>query len=151
MGPNAMAAITLETTGASDFARCECCGESSRTVWGLARRDGDAEASYWLHWTPGKVVARGARLDLVLGRWGEGTTAADRFVVALEYRVTDRGGAFMVVDAGMRPAARHGLAAHALRRDEVVSTPLVARAFELVDAIWLGDARITEITREGFP
>ncbi|HKZ05156.1 MAG TPA: hypothetical protein VJU81_06765 [Methylomirabilota bacterium] len=141
-----MATITLETTGSADIPRCDCCGEPSRTVWGLARRDGAADAAYWVHWTPGKVRERGANVDLMLGRWGEGATPADRFVVTLEYRLTARGGAFMVIDAGARAAARQGLATHALRRHEVVGTPLAARAFELVDAIWLHDPRIGEIT-----
>lgn len=37
-----MAEIVLEPTGSNDFECCECCGENSRTVWGLARRAGAA-------------------------------------------------------------------------------------------------------------
>src|SRR5437867_1908215 len=62
-----MAEITLEPTGSSDFERCECCGERSRTVWGLARRDGNADAAYFVHWTLGKVADDGAHFDLILG------------------------------------------------------------------------------------
>lgn len=144
-----MAEIILEPTGSSDFDRCECCGENSRTVWGLARRDGAAHAAYFVHWTLGKVADHGAHIDLVLGRWGEDATKADRYAVALEYRRTDRGPAFMVIDATTSPRARKELAARALRRDEVVGTALASQAFELVDAIWLDDGRISEVSRDG--
>jgi hypothetical protein len=144
-----MAEITLEPTGSSDFEHCECCGERSRTVWGLARRDGNADAAYFVHWTLGKVADDGAHFDLILGRWGEGATPADRYAVSVEYRRTDRGPAFMVIDATTRPIARNELVTRALRRDEVVGTALAAHVFELVDAIWLTDRRISEVIGDG--
>src|SRR5713101_3984349 len=134
-----MAEITLEPTGSSDFERCECCGQRSRTVWGLARRDGNADAAYFVHWTLGKVADDGAHFDLILGRWREEATPADRYAVSLEYRRTDRGPAFMVIDATTRPIAHNELVGRALRRDEVLGTALATHAFELVDAIWLKD------------
>jgi hypothetical protein len=144
-----MAQITLEATGSSDFERCECCGQNSRTVWGLAYRDGGAHAAYVVHWTPGKVADHGAHFDLVLGRWGEGATKADRYAVSLEYRGTDRGPAFMVIDATGRPIAGNELVGLALRRNEVIGTSAATDAFELVDAIWLKDRRLAEITGHG--
>ena len=102
-----MPEIILETTGSSDFERCECCGEHSRTVWGLARRDGAAHAAYLVHWTLGKVADRGAHVDLILGRWGEDTTPVDRYAVSVEYRRTDTGPAFMVVDATRSPRSHN--------------------------------------------
>ena len=143
-----MAKIVLEPTGSSDFERCECCGERSRTVWGLARRDGDAHAAYFVHWTLGKLASDGAHFDLILGRWGEDATPADRSAVSLEYRRTDRGPAFMVIDATTRPIAHNELVGRALRRDEVLGTALATHAFELVDAIWLKDTRISEVIRD---
>src|SRR2546425_3430372 len=134
-----MTEIILEPTGSRDFDRCECCGERSRTVWGLARRDGDADAAYFVQWARGKVADDGAHFDLILGRWGEDATRADRYAVSLEYRRTERGPAFMVIDATTRPIARNELVGRALRRDEVVGTALAAHVFELVDAIWLKD------------
>ncbi len=144
-----MAEITLEPTGSSDFERCECCGERSRTVWGLARRDGIADAAYFVHWTLGKVADNGAHFDLILGRWGEDATPADRYAVSLEYRRTDRGPAFTVIDAPTRPIAHNELVARALRRDEVVGTALAPHVFELLDAIWLKDRRISEVVGDG--
>jgi len=144
-----MAAITLEPTGSRDFERCPCCGENSRTVWGLAHRDGSAHATYFVHWTLGKVADDGAHFDLILGRWGEDATKADRYAVSLEYRRTDQGPAFMVIDATERPVAHNELAARALRRDEVIGTEVAASAYEIVDAIWLTDGRISEVTGDG--
>src|SRR5262245_33427491 len=144
--PRPDSSITLEATGSSDFERCECCGQHSRTVWGLAYRGGGAHAAYFVHWTLGRVADQGAHFDLVLGRWGAGTTKADRHAVSVEYRRTDRGPAFMVVDATARPIARHELVGLALRRSEVIGTAVATDAFELLDAIWLKDFRIAEVT-----
>ena len=141
-----MSEITLEPTGSSDVERCECCGQKSRTVWGLARRDGGAHAAYFVHWTLGQVADDGAHFDLILGRWGDSATKADRYAVALEYRRTEQGPAFMVIDATERPIAHNELVGRALRRNEVIGTTLATHAFELVDAIWLKDRRISEVT-----
>jgi hypothetical protein len=144
-----MTAITLEPTGSRDFERCPCCGENSRTVWGLARCDGGAHATYFVHWTLGKVADDGAHFDLIMGRWGEDATRADRYAVSLEYRRTDQGPAFMVIDATERPIAHNELVARALRRDEVIGTEVATSAYEIVDAIWLTDGRISEVTGDG--
>jgi hypothetical protein len=141
-----MSAITLEPTGRSEFERCECCGENSRTVWGLARRDGRAHASYFVHWTLGRVADNGAHFDLILGRWGDNATKADRYAVSLEYRRTEQGPAFMVIDATERPIMHNELVGRPLRQNEVIGTALATHAFELVNAIWLKDRRISEVT-----
>jgi len=141
-----MGEISLEPTGSRDCERCECCGERSRTVWGLAWRDGAALASYFVHWTLGKVGEHGAHFDLILGLWGDHTTRADRYAVSLEFRRTSKGPAFMVIDAPNRPVAQSDLVGRALRRDEIVDTTFATDAFALVDAIWLQDRRIGELT-----
>jgi len=92
------------------------------------------------------VAEHGAHFDLIFGLWGENTTRADRYAVSLEFRRTDRGPAFMVIDASQRPVAQSDLVDRALRRDEVMDTWIAADAFELVDAIWLQDRRISEVT-----
>jgi hypothetical protein len=87
-----MAEIILEPTGSSDFERCECCGKRSRTVWGLARRDGDADAAYFVHWTLGQLASDGAHFDLILGRWGEDATplTATRYPWSTAAPIADR-------------------------------------------------------------
>ena len=144
--PEPSARIALEPTGSRELERCECCGDHSRTVWGLARQDGAAHAAYFVHWAIGQVDVTGAHFDLVLGRWGDHTTKADRYAVSLAFRRTEGGPAFMGADATARPSARHELVGRALRRADVLGTEIATRAFELVDAIWLGDPRIREVT-----
>jgi hypothetical protein len=141
--------ITLELIGSSDFERCECCGQNSRTVWGLARRNGAAHAAYFVHWTRGQAADDGAHFDLILGPWGDRAAKADRYAVSLQYRRGEQGPAFMVIDARERPIAHNQLVGRALRRNEVIGTTLATDAFELVDAIWSKDTRITEVTGDG--
>jgi hypothetical protein len=114
-------------------------------VWGFLRRGGRVEAAYFVEWTRGNVAGHGAHVDLIIGRWGEGAGRADRFAVSLEYRHTETGPWFMVINAGTRDVSRSELVGRALSREAVVGTPLAKQVFELVDAIWLGDDRIDEV------
>lgn len=101
-----------------------------------------ALAAYWMHWTVGHLSDPGANLDLVLGRWGDGTSPEDRFAVSLVHRDQPDGRCeMMVIDATERPAADGALARTCLRRDEVIGTPLAAQVFSIVDAIYDQDER----------
>ena len=125
---------------------CECCGNMSRTVWGYLLDEGATIAVYYVHWTLGRID-HGANFDLVIGQWGENSTAKDRSVVAVAYRLMEGAPQFMVIDAINRPVAKSGtLANAAMRRDQVIGTPLAPRVFEMLDAVWLGDKRIAELT-----
>jgi hypothetical protein len=53
----------------------------------------------------------------------------------------------MVIDSGHRPANTSQLCGRALKRADVIGTPLASEVFQLVDAIWLQDARIAEVRR----
>lgn len=124
---------------------CECCGDDSHTARGFVHdEDGGATAAYFVHWTLGKVDTHGAMFDLIVGTWGDGTSAADRSAVSLAFRIGPQGG-FMIVDAEGRSVAESELVGHVLSREDVVNTPLAKRVFEIVDAIWLQDRRIAEI------
>jgi len=105
-----------------------------------------AEAVYYVQWTLRQVVRHGAHVDLVIGRWGDETSPEDRVGVSLEFRRTERGPEFMVIDASSREKYFGGLAAHVLSRAEVMGTPMAQQAFDIVDAIWEQDGRISEIT-----
>lgn len=128
----------LEETG----GHCACCGRESRSVAGLASMNNRTYAAYWMHWTIGHLHEQGANLDLVLGKWGDGTSPADRVAVALVHREqADGTPALMIIDASDRPAADGRLANVGLRRDEVIGTPLAALIFSLTDAIYEQDGR----------
>jgi hypothetical protein len=143
----ALEAFIVEAVGSNDHGPCECCGNRSRTVWGCLRSGGRLVASYFVQWTLTRVHDHGANFDLVLGRWGEGTSPADRKIVAVAYRIIDGAPQFMVIDAADRPVAKSGkLAAAALRRDQVIGTPLATDVFAMLDSVWLSDDRIGELT-----
>ena len=121
---------------------CDCCGEASRSVWGLINQGNATVAAYWMHWTVGHLDDPGANLDLVLGAWGDDTTARDRVAASLIYRVPeDAPPAFMVIDAADRPIGKSDLVGGALRRDEIIGTPIADQLFALVDAVWTQDQR----------
>lgn len=131
----------VETMGESD-GHCDCCGNESRCVWGLVNDGGRTLAAYWMNWTVGHLIDRGANLDLILGRWGEGATADDRVVISMVHREQpDSSPTLMVIDAGDGPAAKGELASVALKRGDVIGTPLAAQVFALVDAIYEQDDR----------
>lgn len=121
---------------------CDCCGSQSKSVWGAVHRGAAAVAAYWVHWAEGHLGEPGANLDLVMGRWGDDTSAVDRFGIALRHReLADGTSALMVIDAVGRPMCDGTLAGSGLARDEVIGTPLAAQVFAIVDAIYEQDSR----------
>jgi len=140
-----MNALELEPTGAKDCGPCPCCGNNSRCVWGLVRTPSAALATYFVHWTLGRVHDHGANFDLIIGKWGEQASAAERVLVALEYRLLDSGPSFRVIDAGNRPAASSDLVGRALLRAEVIGHPVAEQAFAITDAVLAQDKRVAEL------
>jgi hypothetical protein len=55
----------------------------------------------------------------------------------------------MIIDATDRDIGRDHLVRGGLRRDEVIGTEVAKQAFDIIDAIWVQDARIEEIRRAG--
>jgi hypothetical protein len=136
-------ALSIESTGEKVHGPCGCCGNVTRTVWGFAhRQSGDTLASYFVSWTVDSPH-HDVYVDMIIGRWGEGVSIADRKAVSLAYRAAE--GSFMVIDAGERPLATSPLVCAALAPEQVVDLPLSFIAYAIVDAIWLQDARIAEV------
>jgi hypothetical protein len=100
-------------------------------------------AVYCVEWTVG-APEHDANFDLVVGPWGEGADPRERVLVSLMFRAGE-GGGLMVVDGEHRPANSPTVCGRALRRADVVGTRLAHEVFDLVDAIWLQDARIAEL------
>jgi hypothetical protein len=126
------------------MGRCECCGQTSKSIWGdLSGADG-THAVYFVHWTVG-TPAHHPTIDLVLGQWGEGASPGSRVLVSLEYRPGEDGGAFMVINGEGRSADNRRLCGRALSRDEVIGTPLATQVFTLIDALWLTEPRVAEV------
>lgn len=141
-----MNALDVEPTGSKNFGPCSCCGHHSRTVWGFVHRGGVTEAAYWVHWSLGKVDEHGAHLSLVVGKWGDNASPEDRQEVSVLFHRDQDGPAFMITDPTRRDGREHQLAARVLQRHEVVGKPLASIVFGILDAIWLYDGRIGELT-----
>jgi hypothetical protein len=130
----------------SSRGHCDCYGSETSTVWGFVSTPEATVAAYYVQWTVGAVPSHGANFDLIIGAWGDEASANDRVAVALALRYIDANPQLMVIDAKQRPVAASSLVGSALARDDVIGTPLAKKAFDLVDAIWLQDDRITEVT-----
>lgn len=140
-----MSELTIEQGNSSDYGPCSCCGDMSRSVWGYVHAGNDTQAAYFVHWTLHQVYKHGAHFDLIIGRWGDGTSAKDRSAVSLEYRITEKGPFLSVIDAHGRRHADSTLVKRALRRDDVIGKPLAKTVFAICDEIFLQDDRIAEL------
>jgi hypothetical protein len=118
---------------------CDCCGTTTRNVWGFVGRDGETIGAYFVAWTQGKPE-HGATFDLILGKWGDSTTRDDRYAVALDFRVMDGAAQFMVVDALDGATSASDLVGTALKRSDVIGTPLATQVFAIVDAVYMSDS-----------
>ena len=127
---------------------CDCCGRGSKTVWGDITADGQTVAVYYVQWT---LASRehDPNFDFILGAWGDGADPSRRVLVSLLYRHGEQGGAFMVIDSEQRRANDPTLCGRALKRAEVIGTPLATEVFQLVDAVWTQDPRIADIREPG--
>jgi hypothetical protein len=136
-----------EQTGAN-VGHCDCCGLTTRRVWGFVHRDGATVAAYFVGWAEQKPE-HGAAFDLILGDWGDSANRQDRFAVALDYRIVDSSPEFMVVDARGRIPSGDELAGTALKRADVIGTALAPQVFAVVDAIYMSDRRLDELRAWG--
>jgi len=134
-------ALEVETDGESS-GHCDCCGRTSRSVRGWVHTPDGTLAAYFVHWTEGHLAENGANIDFIIGRWGEGSSAANRVAVSLLHFEDDQAGpSVMVIDARGRQIASSSLVGAALARDEVIGTPLAEQVFALIDAIYVQDPR----------
>lgn len=124
--------LAVEPVGESQ-GQCDCCGTTTKRVWGWVHHDDTTLAAYFVGWTEG-MPDHGVTFDLALGRWGEGSGPNDRQSVALDYR--HDANAFMVVDASGRTADRPEIASIPLSRADVIGTPLAQQVFAISDAVY---------------
>lgn len=115
--------LRIEPGGSKDLGPCDCCRGNSRTVWGYVYDSGGATAAYFVQWTLGHVDRHGAQFDLIIGEWGDEAQRSDRCSISLEFRRTDQGPSFMVIDSADRPIASSDLVGESLARADVIGTP----------------------------
>jgi len=128
--------FTIETGGAAGSGECPDCGAATRTVWGFVHENAVARATYYVRWTDSHLD-RGAQLLVSHGRWGDGTTPADRRSFGIECRGA---AGFMLVDASEMPWHQAVLGAM-LTRAEALGDRAKADVFAIVDAIVEQDPR----------
>jgi len=136
----------LDPAGTTSVA-CDCCGGTTRRVWGYLHSESGETSAYFVQWTQGQRDKHGAFFDFVIGRWGDDTSPADRTLASFECRWIDSRPGFMAIDASSR-SGYTSIASSLLNRADIVDTPLAARLYELVDAVWVQDDRIRELTRD---
>jgi hypothetical protein len=138
--------LTLEIQPENErhFGPCACCGNMTTRVWGYVHRGDQSSFVYYVEWTSGHEASQ-ANFDIILGKWGEGTSASDRQAAALEFRKLESGPAFRVIDASLRPYAPSDIASTPLTRAEVIGTPLADEIFAMCDLIHVEDPRIAEL------
>jgi hypothetical protein len=130
--------------GGESGGTCDCCGQTSRTIWGSVLAAEQTVAVYYVQWTVASPQHY-PNIDLILGEWGDGTAGADRALVAMQYQPKVGGGSVRVIDAKGRPPEHSDICGAGLARGEVIGTPLAQKVFAVVDAIWLGDKRIGDM------
>jgi hypothetical protein len=84
-----------------------------------------------------------ANFDLIYGRWGDGTSSADRCAVSLLHFENEKGPGVMVINAKDRPIGTSSLVSQAPTRDEIVGTDLATHVFAIFDAVISQDKRLT--------
>ena len=139
--------LRIEPAGESDPTYCECCGNESRSVWGYVYRGSDALAAYFVQWTRGSAE-HSPNFDFLVGTWGD-DSVNDKKLIAWVFDPTHEArGSFMAIDAATRPAAKSSLCSQALSREQVLfDASIVDLSKKMIDAVWLGDARIEEVKR----
>ncbi len=128
----------IEEAG-STGGHCECCGTTTKRVWGFVHRNAEPVGAYFVAWTQAKPD-HGAKFDLILGKWGNAAIKDDRYAVALDYRLIEGTPQFMVVDAINRATSGSPLVGAALKRTDVIGTPLALQVFAIVDAVYMSDS-----------
>lgn len=141
------ATYEIEPSGESG-GTCDCCGKATRSLRGLVRSPEKPLAAYFMHWTIGASFGtHPANVDLIIGEWGDGTSALDRVAVSLVYFENEDGPGVMAIDANDRQITQSDLVSRGLSRAEIIGTPLAAQAFAIFDAVLAQDPRLQSDAR----
>ena len=130
--------LVVNEMGSKVYA-CDCCGSTTRRIWGWVDSGEKTIAAYFVNWVFGKWD-HGVSFEVLVGRWGDSASSADRGNVRLNYRTAIESPSFMVVDA-----ERNDLSDHAFGRSEVIGTSLADHVFAIADAVLMKDTRLAEV------
>lgn len=138
------AELRVEMSGELTTESCECCGDITATAWGEVWSASSAIAVYRVQWTEGRFDEYGARIDLILGRWGKESGPDDRTLVRLEHRIEGDNCSVMVRDAVLVNGLK-AFAAKALARSDIIGTLQAPKIFAIYDAIVDQDPRFVSL------
>jgi hypothetical protein len=113
------------------------CPSTKRLFGSLDTSDGDVPHAVYIAEFPSAPHLGGAALiDILLGKWGEGTQPSDRSIYRVYFfREPER---FLVVDAAPRPES----AGTALTREQAFASGKIDLIFAILGAMWEQDPRI---------
>jgi hypothetical protein len=118
---------------------CDDCGGATRVARGGVREGGRDRAIYLVSSTEGH---RPIALALSLGRFGAGTTPADRVVVTMLARLAEDGGfELMVVDPERSPVDCDAILGRQLDRAEALTRPEIGEVFRIAEHVVNADPR----------
>ena len=124
--------------------KCDCCNRRTRTVIGYVNHGEKTLAAYYISWVIGGAPNHDATIDLIIGKWDEDSTAADRKSMSMICRWVKEGLGYSTIDATERVQVKpkDSLVGHAYKREEVVGTPFAKFAYSLIDVIMEKDYRV---------
>ncbi len=162
-----MPTYTLEQ-GESSEGKCDCCGKTTKTIWGFISRKDSCCAVYYVSWTEGHRE-RGATFLISMGDW-QSEASEDRQSFALRLKMMPTGAAFMVVDAtktqwgrseltelaaqenaAQDNAAENDLLGVMLDRETALASPLKSDVFAIADLILDKDRRFKPFLKPPLP
>ena len=133
--------IVLEE-GPLEKTPCDCCGQTTFTVEGNLLHDDNWLAFYTVRFNPKHLDAYPV-FTIGTGDWSDTADASNRWFFGAEYNAVSEG--FRLIDLKTEDTQK---AYVPLNRDDIIGSPFAPEAFAMLDAIFMGDARLKDIHNE---
>jgi hypothetical protein len=127
----------IELSDPSTF-RCDCCGGLTVRLARFVNHDQSAFAVYFASYSTNHEDNE-LHMLVSLGKWGEGTTPADRVAFLCRVRPMDGSYGASLGDAARSAWSDAEIVGKKLSREEALAHPLKATAFEILDEAFVRD------------
>jgi len=131
--------IRIEPEDPVKDSPCLTCGGTNRLLHGYVYDDEDAHGIYFLEWCDGEHPAKAAFLTIGLGEFGEGSSAADRKSVCIQWHGEGMG----LTDEPARD--RPGLLGAFVPREAALAMPHIDQVWHVADHVVLNDPRVSVV------
>jgi hypothetical protein len=135
--------LRLEIGEGAEGEPCVCCGVASITAHGFLYRNGDAHAIYYAGWSV-RHPEHGVTMAIAVGRWEEGSSAADRVSIGVRATSTATTIDFIALNSADSPWSNTPLLGKMLERDQAVTHPAWREVLEVAEYVVQNDARIRD-------